>query len=113
MGKMYTFDKKLLCGAPELRIGDKVFSVDDRKNTVKKALKLFKSSDREDTDVFDEILKLAFGKRFSEIDQLDISYAAYQELVIMAIAAMTGQDPEELKKADDESFPGKQSGDMV
>ena len=36
MARMYTFDNKLLCGSPELRIGDKVYSIDDRKNTVKR-----------------------------------------------------------------------------
>lgn len=41
MARMYTLDKKLLCGSPEIRIGEKVYPVDDRKNTVKKVLKLF------------------------------------------------------------------------
>ena len=34
--KMYTFDEKLLVGGPEIRIGDKVFAIDDRKKNVKK-----------------------------------------------------------------------------
>jgi hypothetical protein len=109
MGKMYTFDNKLLCGSPELRIGDKVYSIDDRKNTVKKAMKLFsqksESDDMEETS--DEILKLAFGKQFKEIDAMDMSFAAYQELILVTIAAMTGQEVEDLKKDEDkgESFP--------
>lgn len=101
MGKMYTFDNKLLCGSPELRIGGKVFRIDDRKNTVKKALELFKKNENS-IDIYDEILKLAFGKYFPEIDKMDLSFAAYQELVVTAIAAMTGQDESELKK--EESF---------
>ena len=40
MARMYTFDKKLLCGSPEIRIGEKIYPIDDRKNTVKKVLKL-------------------------------------------------------------------------
>lgn len=109
MGKMYTFDNKLLCGSPELRIGDKVYSIDDRKNTVKKAMKLFsqkgESDDMEETS--DEILKLAFGKQFKEIDAMDMSFAAYQELILVTIAAMTGQEVEDLKKDEDkeDSFP--------
>jgi hypothetical protein len=35
MAKMYTLDKKLLVGTPEIRIGDKCFPVDDREKTVK------------------------------------------------------------------------------
>lgn len=100
MAKMYTFDQKLLCGSPEVRIGDKVFSVDDRKNTVKKALKLFRSSDKEDFDKYDEVLKLAFGKSFPEIDAMDLSFAAYQEITMLAIAAMVGADRDELNKED-------------
>lgn len=44
MGKMYTLDKKLLCSSPEIRIGEKVYPVDDRKNTVIKVTKLFNDS---------------------------------------------------------------------
>ena len=110
MARMYTFDNKLLCGSPELRIGDKVYSIDDRKNTVKKAMKLFdKSSGKDDMETSDEIPKLAFGKQFKEIDAMDLSFAAYQELVLMVIAAMTGQDADELKGGEDKgSFPEEQ-----
>ena len=30
MAKMYTLDEKLLAGVPEIRIGEKVYKVDDR-----------------------------------------------------------------------------------
>ena len=46
MAKMYTLDGALLTGAPEVRIGDKVFHVDNRVSTVKKLDKV----GREDTD---------------------------------------------------------------
>lgn len=110
MAKMYTLDSKLLCGSPEIRIGDKVFPIDDRQKTVKKVLKLFnkqnKNNDIETTeaaetdelDNIDEILKLAFGKSFKEIDALNLSFAAYQELVEIVIAAMTGEDEDEFRK---------------
>ncbi|MFR5119392.1 MAG: hypothetical protein ACLTD2_05215 [Ruminococcus sp.] len=38
MAKMYTLDSKLLTGTPEIRVGDKVYPVDDRQKTVKKIL---------------------------------------------------------------------------
>lgn len=86
MGKLYTLDEKLLIGGPEIRIGDKVYQVDDRKKTVDKLSKL----DVEDTDA---ILKLAFGpEAFGEIDALDMPFAAYLQLVKLVIAAMTGED---------------------
>ncbi len=37
MGKLYTIDGKLLTNTPEIRIGDKVYPVDSRTSTVKKA----------------------------------------------------------------------------
>ena len=39
MGKMYTFDNKLLTEKPEIRIGDKCYPVDDRTSTVKALMK--------------------------------------------------------------------------
>ena len=34
MGKLYTIDHKLLTETPEIRIGDKVYEVEDRQKTV-------------------------------------------------------------------------------
>ena len=80
MGKMYTLDKKLLCGSPEIRIGE-----NDSKGDVEKV---------------DEALELAFGEKFKEIDEMDLSFAAYQKLFELVIAAMTGEEPK-----DEDSFP--------
>ena len=99
MGKMYTLDKKLLCGSPEIRISEKVYPVDDRKNTVIKVTKLFNDS-KGDVEKVDEALELAFGEKFKEIDEMDLSFAAYQKLFELVIAAMTGEEPK-----DEESFP--------
>ena len=38
MAKFYALDNKLMCGGPEVRIGDRVYSVDDRKKTVVKMM---------------------------------------------------------------------------
>ena len=54
MWKLYTLDNKLLVGSPEVRIGDKMYPVDDRTSTVKKMTAL-KEKDNSD----EEILKLA------------------------------------------------------
>lgn len=99
MGKMYTLDKKLLCSSPEIRIGEKVYPVDDRKNTVIKVTKLFNDS-KGDVEKVDEALELAFGEKFKEIDEMDLSFAAYQKLFDLVIAAMTGEEPK-----DEDSFP--------
>lgn len=122
MARMYTLDDKLLCGSPEIRIGDNVFPIDDRQKTVKKALKIFGdkkknkdaegASNHEDFEKIDELFRLAFGKRYAEIEKMELSFAAYQELTTIIISAMIGEDEEEIKKKKEEkekkdsSFPG-------
>lgn len=100
MSKMYSFDNKLLCGSPEIRIGDKVYPIDDRTSTVKKVLKFFKNKENDNIDTADETLKLAFGKNYAEIAAMDMPFSAYQKLTETVVSAMTGQEEEE-------SFPEK------
>lgn len=90
MGKLYTLDGKLLTETPEIRIGEKVYPVDNRTSTVKKLTKI----DQDDTNA---ILKLAFGdKAAKEIAGQDIPFVAYLQLVKVVIAAMTGEDEDEI-----------------
>ena len=90
MGKIYTLDDKLLVGSPEVRIKDKLYPVDDRTSTVKKLMKLDANDDK-------AILELAYGeKAYAEIEALDLSFAAYLEVVKLTVAAMTGEEPEEV-----------------
>lgn len=104
--RMYTLDSKLLCGSPEIRIGEKIYAVDDRKNTVKKAMKLFNEkkndTEKDEFDYIDELFKLAFGENAKEIIEMDISYSAYSKIAELVISAMTGEEPEKLKE---KSFP--------
>lgn len=108
MGKMYTLDKKLLCGSPEIRIGEKVYPVDDRKSNVMKIMQLYKKSRDESADGMEsteKALELAFGKGYKEIESLDLPFAAYQELIELVIAALTGEEPadyEERRKQEKE-----------
>ena len=98
MGKLYALDDKLLTGCPEIRIGDKVYSVDDRKNTVKKMTKLIDGDKAMSVDTIDEALRLAFGdKNFKEIENLNLSFSAYQKLFEIVISAMMGTEPDEAR----------------
>ena len=100
MGKMYTLDKKLLVGSPEIRIGEKVYPVDDRTKNVKKILTLFKGKSDNDFESIEEALKLAFGEKYKEIEALDLPFAAYQQLIELVIKALTGEE-----QKNDGSFP--------
>lgn len=95
MGKLYTLDNKLLTETPELRVGETVYPVDNRQKTVAKIMKLTEkmaSFDDQQTAVF-EILKLALGpKAAKEIDEKNLPYPAQQELFVLLIAAVTGEE---------------------
>lgn len=119
MGKMYALDKKLLIGSPEIQIGDKVFQVDDRNKTVRKVIKLSeqlkgKDKDIEETpeqfEVIDQILELAFGSKYKDIDELELSFRAYLDLIDIVLDAMTNGDPEKYEKEKAEKEESFRSG---
>lgn len=100
MAKMYTLDNKLLTDVPTVQVGDRVFTVDNRKSTVKKLMKEMNKINKSDEKVIDAdemIIKAAFGKKADEILKMDLPFAAQAELSEIAMAAMTG---EEYKKED-------------
>lgn len=92
MGKLYTLDGKLLTGAPEVRVGDKVYPVDDREKTFRKVMEL---DEKQDISTMDQILELGIGEAaYKEIRAANMPFAAYSELCRLVIAAMTGEEPE-------------------
>ncbi len=105
MGKMYTLDGKLLTELPELRIGDKLYPVDNRTCTVKKMMQLTtKKAGEEDEDYLgsmEEALTLALGqKAVAEIKPDELPFPAYQKLFELVLAAATGDDPEKIPNQD-------------
>ena len=105
MAKIYTLDKKLLVGTPEVRVDDKVFPVDDRKKTVSKILEVSQNEELTDDQKIKEVFGLAFGKKAPEVNKMveEMPWAAYQELFSIVLAAVTGQDYEPEKKEDSAS----------
>lgn len=96
MGKLYTLDEKLLVGTPEIRVGDKVYPVDDRQKTVKRLMKLMEG-EKSSAESMDQALKLAFGEKAArEIDERNLPFPAYEKLFELVMAAMTGEEPEEI-----------------
>lgn len=93
MGKMYTLDNKLLTETPEIRIGDKVYPVDDRVNTVKEIQEISKNISDDLYGNISEVLILALGpKAAKEIEDMNMPYAAYQKMFELVMAAITGED---------------------
>ena len=97
MAKCYTLDKALICEGPEIRIGDKLYRVDDRKKTVVKMMDLTKNEDMPGDKIMEEPIKLGLGAAAAkEVEQVELPFAAYTKLVELVTAAMIGEEPEEL-----------------
>ncbi len=87
---------------PQLKIGDKLYLVDDRKSTFEKIQKIQNDETVENSDIV--ALELALGKEAIKelVEDADISVSGFQNLTLHVIAAITGEDFEELKKASKE-----------
>ena len=94
MGKMYTIDGKLLTERPELRIGEKIYTIDDRKKTMDKIIALSKSKKGDESmNIMDETIKLALGeKALKEIVAMELSFVAYKSVYENILSAITGED---------------------
>lgn len=96
MAKLYTLDHKLLTDTPEIRIGEKIYAVDNRQKTVKKIQEAAKDIRKDDPYAgIDKVLELSLGaKAANEIDEMNMPYPAYQKMFELVMAAVTGEDPE-------------------
>ena len=67
--KLYTIDNALLTECPEIRIGDKVYPLDDRQKTAEKVMKLIPEdgadSRKESMKMIREAFALVFGHSVS------------------------------------------------
>lgn len=96
MAKLYTLDHKLLTDTPEIRIGEKIYAVDNRQKTVKRIQEASKQIGNDDPYAgIDKVMEMALGaKAAKEIDEMDMPYPAYQKLFELIMAAVTGEEPE-------------------
>ena len=98
MAKLYTLDHKLLTDTPEIRIGEKIYAVDNRQKTVKRIQEASKQIGNDDPYAsIDKVMEMALGaKAAKEIDEMDMPYPAYQKLFELIMAAVTGEEPESI-----------------
>ena len=93
--------KEMLSGdnQPQLQIGDKLYVVDDRKSTYDKMTKIQEDSTLDENEKTNKIFELTLGKDAAkEIADYDLSFKDYINLTYCIMGAITGEDPEELKK---------------
>jgi len=107
MAKLYTLDHKLLTDTPEIRIGEKIYAVDNRQKTVKKIQEASKAISNDDPyGGIDKVLEMALGANAAqEIDKLNMPYPAYQKMFELVMAAVTGEEPETIA----ERFQGSEA----
>ena len=95
MGRLYTLDEKLLVDTPEVRIGDKIYAVDDRAKTMKKLNREIGALEDQSDEVISKAFEIALGKKAAhEIAQMELHFPAYKRAFELVMAAMTGEDPE-------------------
>lgn len=84
---------------PQLKIGDKIYLVDDRKSTFDKVSKLQLDDKLEQSEREQKIFELAFGEENAkEILSNDLTVEGYINLTYYVMAAMTGKTYEEIKE---------------
>ncbi len=84
---------------PSLKIGDKFYTVDDRRSTWKKIEAV--QNDDSIIEKDEEIIRLALGKENADeiLNNDDLSVLDFTNLTFFIMSAITGEDYDELKKA--------------
>lgn len=89
---LYTVEKELLQPQSEIRIGEKIYKIDDRTSVVKKVLNLVSNSEKEDVQQMEQMLRCLLGEQaYAEIEQMDLPFAAYLQVFEMAVGAVVGE----------------------
>lgn len=92
--------KEILTGDnhPQLKIGDKLYTVDDRQSTYDKIQDVQKDTSLDDKEKTKKMYELALGKKEAkEIIDMDLPVEKNIYLSFCIMGAITGQDPKELQ----------------
>ena len=93
---MYVVDGEKLAARPEMRIGDKIYQIDNRLSTFTRINERLKERDG-DSD-FDIIIGEALGAaNFQEVCEMDLAYGVMFEIVIIILAAIQDLTVEEAR----------------
>ena len=98
--------KEILTGDnfPQLKIADKLYTVDNRQSTFDKIKKLQQDTTIDDEEKTDKMYEIALGKEAAkEIKEMDLPVDKYGYLSFWVMGAITGEDPDKLKKAAENS----------
>ena len=99
MAKLYTLDDKLLTEVPEVRVGDKVYPVDNRQKTVMAIQRAMEQTDADPAAQMSAALRLALGEQAErELAARDLPYPAVQALFALVLAGVTGEEAEGVQR---------------
>lgn len=93
--------KEILSGdnQPQLKIGDKLYTVDNRQKTFEKIQKIQSNIELSEEEKTNQIYELALGKENAlEVINLDLSVESSIYLSFCLMGAITGDDPKELQR---------------
>lgn len=93
--------KEILTGDnhPQLKIGDKLYTVDNRRSTWDKIQAIQADDKLNNEEKTNKIYELALGKEATkEIKELDLPVENNTYLSFCVMGAITGEDPNELQK---------------
>ena len=96
MSKIIDISAKLTNERPKLKLADdKIYEIDDRKNTILQLNQKMQNADLNDLNVIDEMIKVVLGKKAAkEINDMNLPIVAYQSILIAIMAAVTGEEYE-------------------
>ena len=99
MAKLYTLDDKLLTEVPEIRVGDKVYPVDNRQKTVQAIQRAIEDPQADPSAQMSAALRLALGEAAErELTARNLPYPAVQALFALVLAAVTGEEAEAVER---------------
>lgn len=93
--------KEILSGdnQPQLKIGDKLYTVDNRQKTFDKIQKIQSNTELSEEEKTNQIYELALGKENAlEVINLDLPVESAIYLSFCIMGAITGDDPKELQR---------------
>lgn len=84
---------------PQLKIVDKLYTVDNRQSTWDKIQEVNNNQELTTNEKNDKIFELALGtKEAKEIKDMDLPVENYTYLTFCVMGAITGEEPKELQK---------------
>lgn len=96
MGKILDITNKLTNERPLIKIAeDKIYEVDNSKNTVLKINQTLQNNDKDEIELIDFAIKTLMGKEaFNEIEKMDLDMKGYKAIFIAIMAAVSDEEYE-------------------